>query len=526
MERYKLNIHNILTKNITLLDYTANTKGVLISRDDKIILQTKEKIDGDLKLGKYYSGTTTPIIETISGVSIGNNEYELDFRQQYYNVESFDTDTKQVKFKSNLGIYPQEKGMCINFSDDTSSITSYDYWFVDKYVGYEVDPINYNIDSIALNKLVLKDLTTSEWEYLKTRSTAMICNLYNTTTDKKTNKFLTVTENNIVKLRNFVKLFISKNHFKVPLHIQSSEGTNMTQEGNIMDGFVNDIKSKVIPETLDMEKIAFRPAYTYNGDIIDISEINFNFHFRERLKESDGTYKSGWYTNNDCDWNGISENSTVDTQTINKSDLLGYLNFNDDDVYYQQAKLKKSFIRLSFYDSDQALSQQLLGYSTVFVDTSDLFGKMANNRTKDPSFGVLTDNTPNDDNTNRLDTRIVIYDNHNTTKSSEGFYIYLFKDEVSQNNPIKDIYMKIEYNHAGYGRTLPFIKPYPGGSTILTIPYDDYFSYSYIKLRLKYIDSAKKYVYTLEDDSNIGCYVDKNNNRMVFNLFEPKLSND
>ena len=45
-----------------------------------------------------------------------------------------------------------------------------------------------------------------------------------------------------------------------------------------------------------------------------------------------------------------------------------------------------------------------------------------------------------------------------TEASSEGFYLYIFR-EYSENLHPKPIYMKVEFNHAGIGKMIPFLIP-------------------------------------------------------------------
>jgi hypothetical protein len=58
----------------------------------------------------------------------------------------------------------------------------------------------------------------------------------------------------------------------------------------------------------------------------------------------------------------------------------------------------------------------------------------------------------------RLSSRLVVDNKYDTDTSSEGFYIYMFR-EYSQKLHQKRIYMKVEYNHAGIGKTIPFFIP-------------------------------------------------------------------
>ena len=52
------------------------------------------------------------------------------------------------------------------------------------------------------------------------------------------------------------------------------------------------------------------------------------------------------------------------------------------------------------------------------------------------------------DESKRLSSRFVITNKYDTDTSSEGFYIYMFK-EYSENLHPREIFMKVEFNHAG-----------------------------------------------------------------------------
>ena len=177
---------------------------------------------------------------------------------------------------------------------------------------------------------------------------------------------------------------------------------------------------------------------------------------------------------------------------------------------YQKSKLKKSFVRILFYDSRDIKTQKLLFYSTIFLDTGVLYGKYVNNI---ETYGYVSNNgnsgmtgidvnyeyNPSNEeisfNENkRLSTRLTIRDKYNTDSCSEGFYLYLFNSNLPMYIP-NNIYMKIEYNHAGYGRTIPFIMP------------TDNLNYPIEPINNKdFPISYKEYIWNEVDDSYTGDY--------------------
>lgn len=289
-----------------------------------------------------------------------------------------------------------------------------------------------------------------------------------------------------------------------------------------------------------------------------------------------------------------SSSSNKYASTLMKnSDLLGLLYFTNDDVFYQRKKLSKSFLRFSFYDSTDSQSQNLLATSTVFVDEHGLYKRFIDNSRKNVyeygyvkmpecntnssgysivgtdvseasianKINVSTEflSKKNDKNTKytgstwsetviksvnitedrRLGSRFVIKNKYETDSSSEGFYIYMFKDYSTKLHP-RQIYMKIEFNHAGIGKTLDFNIPmewkrksskslelYPTRKYTLEssdlsklksgITLEMKESQSYIPLYAVYDFENKEYSYVFDNR-----YVDIEDGVAHLNIFEPK----
>jgi len=260
-------------------------------------------------------------------------------------------------------------------------------------------------------------------------------------------------------------------------------------------------------------------SYSGSGTtFFPVSEIEVNLHFRTRNKEnwkvndryndistaSAGT--DNWFVTDYYPYSGILETyRQYSGETLqNTSDLMGLLYFTNDDVYYQRDKIGKSFLRFSYYDSTDPQTQSLLATSCVFMDEHRMFKTFIDNsrknvydyaiieepRLKDNGtcclpykksvnnkISVLTEfigkhkkRKPTYDepteidghalsgDTRRISSRFIIDNKYETDTSSEGFYLYMFK-EYSENLHPKPIYMKVEFNHAGVGRTIPFIIP-------------------------------------------------------------------
>lgn len=259
------------------------------------------------------------------------------------------------------------------------------------------------------------------------------------------------------------------------------------------------------------------------------------------------------------------------THKERQSDLLGYVNFTDNDISYQKSKLKKSFVRLSFYDSTNPARQNLLYYNTILIDSGKLFSKYTAH-VETEGFSYLTDDgalteglmglkcnrEPNnidgvdltEDNVEkyRLSSQFVVSDKYHTDKSSAGYYLYLWKDNDSGLIP-QDLYMKVEFNHAGTGQTTPFSLPHDkaefnadgsvkkGGdiysfddmvSKYEDIGFQQYLRHSYIHLKYRFDKENGRHIYYIDSDyynNFVNQMIDENNN-LIINLYEARISQE
>lgn len=409
-------------------------------------------------------------------------------------------------------------------------------------------------------------------------------NAYNTifySEESRMLKYITLGGVSITRLQFFfnqdnlepVTFSINRQIFSIRLPLLSTFTPDTYKELDINSKFVKAETQKTITGFNDLEKDVYYPSINKNGVIELVSKIRINMHFRKHRGDD-------WLVENGATWNGVYTNGdrfslmNASNNTNNgffsyaisdreqQSDLLTYLGFTDADIKYRHNRLTKSFIRILFYDSTDIRKQNLLAYSTVFFDVNDLYSKYVrnvgnndityskidtlmdeNDTSKQNTFQNLTgsrvDREPywelsssrptavDDVEQYRLSSQIVIKDKYNSTKSSEGFYLYLWKDnymgEVEQ-----DIYMRIEFNHAGYGRMIPFMlpydeerrkmktfkeiatedwRPYYEGETdeesLTTYSYDigEYQKYSYIHFKYKFDRELNKHVYYLDKNT-------------------------
>ena len=357
---------------------------------------------------------------------------------------------------------------------------------------------------------------------------------------------------------------------------------------------------------------------SYNGSgttFFPVSEIEVNLHFRTRnldnWKVNDGYNNieasgnsDNWFVTDFYPYNEIISSSTKNAEILqNSSDLMGLLYFTNDDVYYQRDKIGKSFLRFSYYDSTDPQTQSLLATSCVFLNEHKLYKTFIDNSRKNiynyglvevqPTGrindngvweeGELQRNVSNkisvmtefigkfnkkkhdyrsteidtdvlSEDSRRISSKLLINNKYETDTSSEGFYIYMFK-EYSENLHPKPIYMKVEFNHAGVGRTIPFIIPmhwssattesykndkvniynperrlrFCSGATDINEMQSGYtlsyvYAQTYIPLYAVYDFKEKEYAYVFDER-----YVTppaSGDGRVVLNLFELKIADE
>ena len=381
-----------------------------------------------------------------------------------------------------------------------------------------------------------------------------------------------------------LKLFCNVGYISIKLPIISKSGGDPIQSDIVNSKFFDKEREKAINPIIDMEKDIYYPKYinsyngVYNGSYTDfnpISEIRVNLHFRTRnldtwkIDESSNWFITDYYPYNDII---LSQDKKELKTLMEASDLVGLLGFTNNDVYYQKSKIGKSFLRFSYYDSIDPQNQTLLATSTVFMDEHSLFKKYIDNSRKNVNIYKTISETSSAttcidkitvesefvdekkksskattcdnkiitiDENKRLGSRLIISNKYNTDTSSEGFYIYMFK-EYSKNLHPRQIFMKVDFNHAGVGLSLPFIKPMSwnkvGDNEELTpqeplgldskelkdgILLEQKYAQDYIPLYAVYDFKNKEYAYVFDKR-----YVTVEDGIASLNLFELKLKDE
>ena len=326
--------------------------------------------------------------------------------------------------------------------------------------------------------------------------------------------------------KDSVKVFEFNEFINIATPITSTNLTDLNDE-NLSSFYFKEKKEELIPDIIDYEKKCFEP-YSRSSSI---NSITFNLFLRDR------SGSDTWSSSDDKGWNKykMDENGNFSTDGLSKGngDLLGMLNFTDDDIFYQKNKVGKSFLRLSFYNSKNPFKQMLLYYSTIFLNSGELYSKYIRNIDKKISGELVNNQTLKNDS---LSLTFNVSDRYDRNNSSEGFYLYLYPDGLDGTTE-RTIYMKAEFNHAGYGKTIPLMCPIKDGKILYfddkdknndymfptyfidpesdSMDMSNYYNSIYIPVTIKKI--GNKYTY----DFNINEITD---NKLNINLYEPKMN--
>jgi hypothetical protein len=385
-------------------------------------------------------------------------------------------------------------------------------------------------------------------------------------------------------------LFCDTSYLNVSLPLVTSVGGNPLQDNLVERDFVPRKTEELINPIVDMEKDVylpkFIPTHEYVGSATDfkpIDEIRINLHFRTRNEDNwkinegynlvDTKDKlDNWFVTDFYPYAGMLSDPNSANTLQETSDIMGLLYFTNDDIFYQKQKVGKSFVRLTFYDTPDPNTQSLLCNSCVFFDYRSMFKTYMDNSQKNinkfcvvgeeennivqkkisvksellSGSTITSSGTPVINEEHRISSRLSIKNKYETSTSSEGFYLYIFREYSEKLRP-KPIYMKVEFNHAGIGRTIPFTIPMkwnaPDSNSIETperalmlsatttdlkemkegIPLSRVRTQLYIPLYAVYDFKNKEYAYVF-DERYVD--VDDENGVVNLNLFELKVKDE
>lgn len=261
----------------------------------------------------------------------------------------------------------------------------------------------------------------------------------------------------LINKRPGTRFCFENGNLRVSVPIAEDFATNAFTE-DAFNLFAESRKNGLVNEIIDYEKMKFTPCYRgSNGKIQLYNSIKFNINLRDRNGSEDWTAneENYWFAYNTINQSGLLRKTN---ENVSGADIISSLDFEDDDIYYQKNKVKNTFLRISFYNSNDRKTQQLLYSAKLYLDSGRLYGKYIKDVQNRPeSKGMVVDDWGLGEDGLYVDfTCSSSYDTGNT---SEGFYLYLFPSNLDEETKGGIIYMKAELNNSKYGYTIPLTLP-------------------------------------------------------------------
>lgn len=195
----------------------------------------------------------------------------------------------------------------------------------------------------------------------------------------------------------------------IPVNIQYQ----IVDNGELIERlFVQIEEQKAINPILDYDKVRFIPIYDIN---IGVGSITYNLNF-------------------------LDSNSIMMQPTYYSG-----IGFDDADIKYQKNYFKESYLTLSFYDSDNPMTQNL-------VTEIDIYAHLSKSDYYTTTTATHVAGQPKPANTIPL-TLVLLNPLTNTSGYFEGYHLYDYKDEFAINTPPKSLYMKATFNNAKNGKS-------------------------------------------------------------------------
>lgn len=200
-----------------------------------------------------------------------------------------------------------------------------------------------------------------------------------------------------------------------------------------------------------------------------------------------------------------------DKNLLNPKTFYSDIGFSDDDLKFRKNRFKKSFLRLSFYDSDKLTNQNLVSIVTLFskIYSSDLIDI---NIGSESSVGGGTPKPASS-----IPVRFILDDPILKPKgNNEGFNLYYNKSGLEKSDAIpKKLYMRAEYNNASTGESSRFI------TTTETLPINQLVDKMHVRYLLTRDDTG--YYYTIDKNYKNADNIIENGDNLEVNLYEIKV---
>lgn len=271
-----------------------------------------------------------------------------------------------------------------------------------------------------------------------------------------------------IRYEALFKMTIYEPPVKIMLPISQTFDIDTYQDEIVKENYLSSLTGTQINPIIDMERDCYMPVWKNGDNFTPIKTIKYYFHFKKR----------------DSNFQLEPEQTWEDNRSPHQSDLLGEIGFSNKDIYYQKNALKKTFMRSTYYNSPSSAEQDILCYNTTFIDYRKLYQLLVNN----PYLSVNRSYE-----NERLDATITVTDKYSSKNSSEGFYIYVWK-----NNERIELYNSIEFNNAKFGITSPMMLVKTETDPQFPSSFKEFNSSRYIKWIAEYNESLGKHIYYID----------------------------
>jgi hypothetical protein len=577
---------NVLYFKVNTLDDDGNVTGV--RKVDKVddafeYSYTLYKEDDEV----IYKIADEYIVHSYNGVSIGNSDYKILQKYEYEATNIEDGEGEDVLSYEYISVKQNETYKLI-VSDTVGN----------NKILCDIDINIINYDGSAYRELVNEIINT-----LTTSTTCVLSKKENAFGTSELDEFSWVagainksgctSTYELSEIQDNIKILKYSIYTNLPVTLSRKSDYSMNQDDLVTLYHYDDKEEEYVNKMVDMEKDLYMPIIVgSNNDTQMVNSIEFILHFRTRDLDNnwqiyndddendDGVSLTGnhnfsnWFITDYYTYNSVSKCIDEDdnvaifnfNQKIKYSDLLGFLYFTTDDVKYEQKKLTNSFLRLTYYDSMNPRTQNMLGTSTVFFDMNRFYDVLYGEKeysgfykdvTKlqeqsdtleiqyDYKVNVLSEfyrligveddmsyylDAPN----YRLDSKLIVNNPYlNTSGSSDGFNAYILK-YFADKNVKQTIYVKFEFFHAGKGSRIPFIIPTSSDKNAISswsqslldemkegYALDDIYQRLYVPIEISYNQDLKRFVYNISANNNYANAI-VNGDKLTFNLFELK----
>ena len=262
------------------------------------------------------------------------------------------------------------------------------------------------------------------------------------------------------------------------------ESQGIGQSELIQSKFVDVQTELAINPILDYEKVRFLPVNT-SGD--HINNITYNIN-------------------------------------LTGSTHYGQIGFTNDDIKYERNNFLESFLYLTFFDSDNAMTQRLVTYMTLFAELDPNRDLLPSNDVQIATFGSIIGLAGQPKPAGMIPLNFTVSSPiFNPRGFNEGYHLYDYKDELNIGQS-KYLYMKGSFKNAKTGKSTGLmVKNPPTPFPIDVVVHEVY-------TRFKLFRTQTGYYYQIDDTyGGVGTPPTNNvtispNNNISINLYQIQAS--